>query len=67
VNGILSTRDRALLILLLKTGMRVGEMASLELSDIDLDDLTLTLKPTPKRSNLTLFFDYETAGCLEVI
>jgi len=47
--------------------MRVGEMASLELSDIDLDDLTLTLKPTPKRSNLTLFFDYETAGCLEVI
>jgi integrase/recombinase XerD len=65
VNGILSTRDRALLILLLKTGMRVGEMASLELSDIDIDDLTLTLKPTPKRSNLTLFFDYETAGCLE--
>lgn len=65
VKSIMSTRDKAVVLLLLKTGIRIGELARAELHDIDIERLTLTLKPTPKRSNLTVFFDYETAECLE--
>ncbi|MDD1740048.1 MAG: site-specific integrase, partial [Methanothrix sp.] len=61
VNAILSARDRAIVMLLLKTGMRRGELVALDLADIDLPDMSLMLKPTAKRSNRQLFFDNETA------
>lgn len=65
VNSILSGRDRAILLLLLKTGMRRGELVTLDVSDINLQDMSLTLKPTAKRSNRILFYDHETTRSLK--
>jgi len=64
VSATLETRDQAIIILFLKTGMRLGELASLDVSDVNMDDLSLTLKETAKRSNRLLYFDYETAEIL---
>jgi integrase/recombinase XerD len=65
VSSTLETRDRAIILLLLKTGMRCHELCELDLYDIDLDKLTVTVKPTPKRSNRELYFDRETAETLD--
>jgi len=59
VNSTLNSRDKAILVLLFKTGMRRGELRSLDVDDIDLKNMTLKLKSTPKRSNRVLFFDRE--------
>ncbi len=64
VASTIDTRDRALLLLLLKTGIRRGELASLDASDISLDGLSIALKPTAKRSNRIVFFDHETQAAL---
>ena len=56
-------RDKALLVLLFKTGMRRGELLTLDVEDVDLVENTIRLKPTAKRSNRTLFMDDE-AGYL---
>jgi integrase/recombinase XerD len=64
VASTLETRDRAIMLLLLKTGIRRSELCSLDVSDVDMQALTITLKPTPKRSNLDVYFDYETAESL---
>jgi integrase/recombinase XerD len=49
---------------LLKTGIRRGELASLDVSDVSLEGLSITLKPTAKRSNRSVFFDEEAADAL---
>jgi integrase/recombinase XerD len=36
INSILDSRDKCILVLLFKTGMRVGELTSLDIEDIDL-------------------------------
>lgn len=59
VNSILDTRDRAIVVLLLKTGLRRAELAGLDISDINLEKGELRLKPTAKRSNRQLFIDEE--------
>ena len=59
VNSTLNSRDKAILVLLLKTGMRRSELCSLDVDDIDLKNMTLKLKSTAKRSNRVLFFDNE--------
>ena len=64
VQATIDTRDRAILLLLLKTGIRRNELVTLDLGDIDLENQTLTLKPTAKRSNRDLYFDQETATTL---
>jgi integrase/recombinase XerD len=64
VHSILSSRDRAIAVLLFKTGMRCGELKRLDIEDIDLDVGTIQLKPTPKRSNRTLFLDSEAISVL---
>jgi integrase/recombinase XerD len=64
VRTTMDTRDRAIILLLFKTGVRRHELVELDLSDISLEGLTITLKPTTKRSNRTVFFDYETADAL---
>jgi len=48
-----------------KTGIRRHELASLDVSDVDLDGMSLLLKPTPKRSNRTVFFDAEAKYALQ--
>lgn len=65
VGGIVDSRDKALILLLLKTGMRRHELAELDISDVNLSRQELQLKPTPKRSNRTIFFDGETQEALE--
>ena len=57
-------RNKALLAMLFKTGMRRGELVSLDVGDVDLVENTIRLKPTAKRSNRTLFLDGEAAYLL---
>lgn len=64
VNSIMPRRDKAMLLLMLKTGIRCGEMTALDVSDLDMTDMSLTLKPTAKRSNRIIFYDRETAKVL---
>ena len=51
--------------MLFKTGMRVGELTSLDVNDIDLDKGEVTLKLKKKRSNRVLFLDNEAIAVLE--
>ena len=66
VNSTLNSRDRAVLVLLFKTGMRRSELCQLDVDDLDHRDMTIKLKPTAKRSNRLLFFDSETEEALQV-
>jgi len=59
VNSILDSRDKCILVLLFKTGMRVGELVSLDVSDVNLSEGEITLKHTKKRSNRVLYIDNE--------
>ncbi|MGD0954745.1 MAG: tyrosine-type recombinase/integrase [Methanotrichaceae archaeon] len=59
VNSILDSRDKCILVLLFKTGMRVGELSSLDVNDVDLDKGEVTLKIKKKRTNRVLFLDNE--------
>ena len=65
VASTLETRDRAIILLLLKTGIRRSELCSLDIDDVDQRELTITLKQTAKRSNRVVFFDLETAEALQ--
>lgn len=64
VAATIDSRDRAILLVLLKTGIRRGELISLDAKDIDLENMTIRLKPTAKRTNRIVFFDQETAEAL---
>lgn len=59
VNVIMDPRDRAIAVLLAKTGIRRGECLAMDVDDIDWRDYSIRLKPTKKRSNRTVFFDDE--------
>ena len=65
VNSILDSRDKCILVLLFKTGMRVGELTSLDVGDVDLDKGEVTLKLKKKRSNRVLFLDDEAIAVLQ--
>jgi integrase/recombinase XerD len=64
VASTLETRDRSIILMLLKTGIRRSALCSLDVNDVELQELTVTLKPTAKRSNRVVFFDHETAEAL---
>ena len=66
VNSILDVRDKTIVVLLFKTGVRRHELADLDLEDVNIPEMTITLKETPKRSNKTVFFDQETAELLKI-
>jgi integrase/recombinase XerD len=59
-----STRDRAILVLLLKTGIRRTELTSLDVSDVDMENMSIRLKPAGKRTNRLVFFDSEAQAAL---
>jgi len=65
VNSILDSRDKCILVLLFKTGMRVGELTSLDVGDVDLDKGEVTLKLKKKRSNRVLYLDDEAIAVLQ--
>jgi integrase/recombinase XerD len=60
-NSIIDPRDKAMVVLFAKTGVRRGELLKMDVDDINWEDYSITLKPTPKRSNRTVFFDEECA------
>ena len=65
VNSILDSRDKCILVLLFKTGMRVGELTSLDVGDVDFDKSEVMLKLKKKRSNRILFLDNEAIAVLQ--
>jgi integrase/recombinase XerD len=65
VNSILDSRDKCILVLLFKTGMRAGELTTLDVTDVDLDKSEVTLKLKKKRSNRILFLDNEAIAVLQ--
>lgn len=60
----LDSRKQAIIMILAKTGMRVHELAELDIQDVDMEKREIRLKPAPKRSNRILFFDDETERIL---
>lgn len=64
INSILEPRDKAIAVLLAKTGVRRSELLGVEVEDINREEYSITLKPTPKRSNPTVFFGDECAAAL---
>jgi integrase/recombinase XerD len=65
VAATIDTRDRAILLMLLKTGIRRGELISLDVADVNIQEMRIKLKPTAKRTNRIVFFDHETAEALK--
>jgi len=65
INSILDIRDKAIAILLAKTGIRRGELIRIDLDDVNWKDMSIMLKPTHKRSNRVIFFDPECAIILK--
>lgn len=63
--SIMDPRDQLILVLLLKTGVRRNELLSMDIDDINWKNNSIRLKPTKKRSNLTVFFDGETAHLMK--
>ena len=61
INSTLEARDRALMAVLAKTGVRRGELISMDVDDIDWEWGRVKLKGKNKRSNLYVYFDDETA------
>ncbi len=53
--------DRAILMILAKTGVRRGELISMDREDLNLEKKEIILKPKAKRTNRLVFFDDETA------
>lgn len=65
VNSIIDPRDKAVIVLLAKTGIRRNELKNIDIDDIDWVEQSIYLKPTPKRSNLEVFFDDECSRVLK--
>jgi integrase/recombinase XerD len=61
VNSIMDPRDKAIAVILAKTGVRRGELLKMDVEDINWAEYSIILKPTPKRSNRKVFFDDEGA------
>jgi len=64
VNSVLDTKDRCILVLLFKTGIRVGELVRLDIEDVDLEKAEIHLKKTSRRSNRVLYLDNEAIASL---
>ena len=61
VGSIMDPRDKAIAVLFAKTGIRRSELLKLDVDDINWQEYSITLKPTPKRTNKLVFFDDECA------
>ncbi|MGI0014259.1 MAG: tyrosine-type recombinase/integrase [Nitrososphaera sp.] len=67
VNSILSIRDKAVVLLLAKTGIRRNELVSIDIGDIKWQEQSITLKRKKfkKRSGRIVFFDDECGRVLK--
>lgn len=52
-------QDKAILLMLAKTGMRRGELLDMQITDLDFEKHLIKCPPKPKRSNCTMFMDDE--------
>lgn len=64
INSIMDPRDKAVLTVLAKTGVRREELSKIDVDNVDWMDQCIRLKPTRKRTNLDVFFDDECARML---
>ncbi len=64
INSTLGIRDKALMTVLAKTGVRRGEFISMDIDDVDYTSGRIRLKRKKKRSNLNVYFDDECAVIL---
>jgi len=65
VDSVLDIRDKAIIALFAKTGIRRDELVTIDLEDINWLEQSITLKPKRKRSNRVVFFDDETGRILK--
>jgi len=67
INSVIDTRDKTIMTLLAKTGVRRGELIAMEVNDIDWPMQSITMKRNrfKKRSGRIVFFDDETARLLK--
>ncbi len=65
VNLKMPIQEKAILIILCKTGVRRGELLSMDLTDLNLKKGEIILKPKAKRTNRLVFFDEEAAQVLK--
>jgi integrase/recombinase XerD len=65
INLIFDVQIQAIALLAAKTGIRLRELISIDLNEINWQEMSITLKTKPKRSNLTVFFDAECAMILK--
>jgi len=66
INSVIDTRDKAIMTLMAKTGVRRGELIAMDIDDINWPEQSITIKRNQfkKRSGRTVFFDDETARLL---
>jgi len=64
IRSAVDIRDRCLMLLMAKTGVRRGELIAMDVTDINFEDQSILLKPTPKRSNRLVYFDDEAEALL---
>ncbi|MBS7623212.1 tyrosine-type recombinase/integrase [Candidatus Bathyarchaeota archaeon] len=67
INSVIDTRDKAILAVLAKTGVRRGELIAMDVNDIDWTMQSITIKRNrfKKRSGRVVYFDDETARLLK--
>jgi integrase/recombinase XerD len=65
INSVLDTRDKTIMTVLAKTGVRRGELIAMDVDDVNWAEQTITLKKFKKRSSRTVFFDDETSRLLK--
>ena len=64
VHATLNVRNRAIILVLAKTGVRRNELIQIDRAHIEWETQLIRLQPTPKRTNTLVFFDGE---CLRVL
>ncbi len=65
LNNIVSLRDRTIVLVFVKTGIRRKELMKIDVDDVNLEEQTIILKKEfKKRSNRVVFFDKETKRLL---
>lgn len=65
INTVFDPKEKAILLVLAKTGVRATELLNMDVDDINWTDGIIKLKPTAKRSHLNIFFDDECARALK--
>ena len=57
---VLDPKERAVIMLLFKTGMRLHELSELDLKNVNFADQSIEINETKKRSHNTVFYDDKT-------